>query len=84
MDYRWYDLVGNAGVILILGSYLLLQADRLRSDAIGYSGANGLGAFLILVSLYFEFNLSAFLIEAAWLLISLWGLARRLARRMPG
>lgn len=83
MDYSWYDFVGNAGVLLILGSYLLLQADRLRSDSIGYSCANGLGAFLILVSLYFEFNLSAFLIEAAWLLISLWGLARRLARRIP-
>ena len=36
----------------------------------------GLGAGLILVSLARDFNLSAFLIELVWLLISLYGLAR--------
>ena len=75
--YEWHDLVGNAGVICILGAYLFLQLERLAADSLTYLIANGLGAALILVSLAFDFNLSAFLIESAWLLISLFGLVRR-------
>ncbi len=76
MSFRWYDVVGSLGVLLVLLSYLLLQLGRLRATGLAYSAANGLGALLILVSLSFDFNLPAFLIEAAWLLISLFGLAR--------
>ncbi len=76
MSFRWYDVVGSLGVLLVLLSYLLLQLGRLRATDFAYSAANGLGALLILVSLSFDFNLPAVLIEAAWLLISLFGLAR--------
>lgn len=76
MDYEFHDLVGNAGVLLILGSYLLVQLRRLDATGVRYLLANGLGAALILVSLLRDFNLSAFLIEVVWLLISLYGLAR--------
>jgi hypothetical protein len=41
---------------------------------------NGLGASLILVSLTFEFNLSAFFIEVFWLVISTHGIVRYLLR----
>lgn len=76
MSYRWYDVVGNVGVLLVLSTYLWLQLGRLRYDSLTYSVANAAGAFGILVSLVYEFNLSAFLIEGAWLLISLYGIAR--------
>lgn len=76
MEYHWYDFVGNIGVFLILLAYLLLQTGILRSDMIRFSVLNLIGAFLILVSFYFEFNLSAFLIEFFWLLISLLGVAK--------
>tara|TARA_B100000965_G_scaffold374509_1_gene365854 strand:+ start:100 stop:360 length:261 start_codon:yes stop_codon:yes gene_type:complete len=74
MTYTWYDFLGNIGVILILLSYLLLQINKIKSQSIYYSLMNAIGAFLILVSLYYNFNLSAFIMEFFWLLISLYGL----------
>ena len=46
-----------------------------------YVASNGAGALFILYSLSFEFNLSAFLIEVIWLLISIIGLIRIWRRR---
>ena len=74
MNYEWYDLVGNIGVVVILGSYLLLQVDKVDSKSVAYSVGNAIGAVLILVSLFYAFNLSSFIIEICWLLISLYGL----------
>ena len=74
MTYTWYDFLGNVGVILILLSYLLLQMSKMKSQSMCYSLMNAIGALLILVSLYYDFNLSAFVMEVFWLLISLYGL----------
>ncbi|WP_371396375.1 hypothetical protein [Fretibacter rubidus] len=74
MSYHWYDFVGNIGIVLILGAYAALQIGKLTPQMRLYSVLNAMGAALILVSLYFDFNLSAFLIEIAWLLISLYAL----------
>jgi len=41
---------------------------------------NALGAGSITVSLLFDFNLSAFVVEAAWVAVSVYGLARSLRR----
>ena len=79
---NWHDLLGIAGAAMIVVSYALLQLDRLGSDALAYSVLNALGAALILLSLSVDFNLSAFVIEAFWLLISFIGIARYLRR--PG
>lgn len=73
---RWYDIAGSAGVILILGAFLLLQLERLTSKGLPYLLSNAVGAALILLSLLFEFNLPAFLMEMFWLAISVLGLAR--------
>ena len=80
MTYGWHDLLGNIGVVLILATYLLLQLEILSATSLLYSATNGLGASLILVSLIYEFNLSAFIIEAFWLLISIYGLVRYFSR----
>ncbi len=74
MRYTWYDFVGNLGVVFILAAYLLLQLNKLRSDSLLHSLLNAAGAFFIIVSLYFDFNLSAFIIESFWLLFSLIGI----------
>lgn len=76
--FEWHDVVGTAGAAIILVSYFLLQLQRISSRALSYSLLNGLGALLILVSLSFEFNLSAFVVEAFWLLISIIGIVRSL------
>ena len=76
MNYAFYDLVGNLGVALIIGSYFLIQIGRLSATGVAYTLSNLIGAACILYSLYFEFNMSAFLVEIFWLLISLVGLLR--------
>ncbi len=76
MTYEWHDLVGNIGVFCILAAYLLLQLEQLKADQLIYLLLNAAGAALILISLAVSFNLSAFIIEACWLLISLVGLYR--------
>jgi len=73
---NWFDLAGFVGVVLIVIGYLLLQLNKLPSSAPAYSLLNAIGAFLVMVSLVFDFNLSAFLMEAFWFLISLFGLFR--------
>ncbi len=76
MEYQWYDFVGNIGVFLILFAYLFLQLDKINSQSVRFSLLNAFGALSILISLYFKFNLSAFIIELFWLLISLVGIIR--------
>ncbi len=79
--FEWHDVVGTAGAAIILVSYFLLQLQRISSRALGYSLLNGLGALLILISLSIEFNLSAFVVEAFWLFISIIGIVRSLTGR---
>jgi hypothetical protein len=79
MNLGAFDLVGFIGVLLIIVAYLLLQLDKLPSSSPRYSLLNAAGALLIMVSLIFAFNLSAFIVEAFWFLISLLGLWRALS-----
>ena len=81
MDYELHDVIGNLGVFLIVGTYLLVQLGRMSATRLPYIVLNGLGALFILFSLYFDFNMSAFLVEITWLLISLLGAARILLGR---
>lgn len=76
MTYEWHDLVGNAGVLVILACYLLAQIDRMDIRSPTYSLLNGAGALCIIVSLLHDFNLSSFVIELAWLAISAFALVR--------
>jgi hypothetical protein len=76
MRYSFTDFLGNVGVVLIIIDYLLLQLNRVSSNSLSYSLLNAAGASLIIISLLFNFNLSAFIMEAIWVLISLFGLYR--------
>jgi len=81
VELTWFDLTGFIGVLLIIVAYLLLQLDKLPSSSPSYSLLNAAGALLIIVSLIFQFNLSAFIVEVFWLLISLLGLTKSLVSR---
>jgi hypothetical protein len=81
LDYSWFDFVGNVGVLLMVIAYLLLQLEKLSSSATSYLWLNVAGAVMVIVSLLFRFNLSAFLMEAFWLLISLYGLTKGMFSR---
>ncbi len=76
MQYAWYDFVGTVGTALIIVTYILLQTERIKSDSLLYSLLNAVGASLIIVSLIFNFNFSAFIVEFFWLLISLFGIVK--------
>lgn len=80
LHLEWYDLSGFVGVLLILLAYFGLQAGRMRGDGLVYQLMNLVGALLILLSLVYDFNLSAFVMEACWVAISLYGILR--ARRV--
>lgn len=80
MDYLWSDFIGNIGVFLILLSYTLLQLEKLQSTQLIYSVLNTLGAVLVLYSLTFTFNLSSFIIEVFWLIISIFGVIKALRK----
>ena len=79
-DLQWHDWVGSLGVLIIVAAYLWLQIGRIAGQNVVFSGANLLGSILILVSLYFNFNFSAVLIEIFWIVISLFGLVMGLRR----
>lgn len=77
-NLTWFDVAGFIGVLLIVAAYLLLQVDKLPSSSPSYSVLNAAGALLIILSLTLKFNLSAFIVEVFWLLISLFGLTKSL------
>jgi len=81
MSVDLFDLEGFVGVLLIVIAYLLLQLEKLPSSSLSFSLLNASGSLLIALSLFFKFNLSAFLIEVFWFLISLIGLARWIIAR---
>ncbi len=76
MQYAWYDFVGSIGVGLMILTYFLLQLERIKSESLIYSVLNGLGAGLIVFSLFYSFNFSAFVVESLWVLISIYGIVK--------
>ena len=76
MSYGPLDFVGNIGVVVLMIAYLMLQLNKLSSAGLTYSVLNAIGASLIIVSLLFDFNLSALLMEVFWVLISFVGIYR--------
>ena len=73
---KQFNVIGIMGVVLVLGAYLLLQIDKLSQNSITYSLLNLIGSVLILISLLYTWNLASFVIEIAWLLISVFGLGK--------
>jgi multidrug transporter EmrE-like cation transporter len=76
MSYGVLDFVGNIGVVILVITFLMLQLNKIPSDGLAYSLLNAIGASLIVVSLLFDFNLSALLMEVFWVLISFVGIYR--------
>ena len=78
------DAAGTFGVLLVLAAYAGAQLGRLDPRHAPALVMNLVGAGLIIWSLTFRFNLSAFLMEAAWAVVTLFGLIRLLLRRGGG
>ena len=78
MNYGPLDFLGNVGVMVLIVTYLMLQLNKISSDGLSYSLLNAVGASMIVVSLLYDFNLSALLMEVFWVLISFVGIYRYL------
>lgn len=74
------DALGLLGVFIILWYYFLLQCGRCTVENLSFSLANFLGSVLLLISLFFNWNLSSVIIEIAWLVISLYGIIKYFIR----
>lgn len=70
------DPIGIIGVAFILFAYYYLSIGIWKPDIMRYQILNFVGAWFILFSLYFHWNLSSFVIEIAWILISILGMYR--------
>lgn len=78
----WPDALGVFGVFLILVAYALATFKKLPPERAPALALNLVGAVLILVSLAYDFNLSSVLMEGAWALVAVIGLARIGLRRL--
>lgn len=78
-----FDALGMIGVSFVLAAYAALQFRKLDPHGAPFCALNAIGAGLIVLSLLFDFNLSAFAMEMAWFLISLFGLSRALRAKSP-
>lgn len=75
------NMAGFLGAAIIVIAYFAMQQRWLSALDWRFPAANLLGALLILVSLWFEWNFPSVVIEIFWALISLMGLMRSLAER---
>lgn len=77
-DMQWYDWVGILGTLMVLFAYYLLQAQQLQGNGLLYQLLNLFGAGGVLASLYGGFNLAVFVLMVVWIVITAYGLARRM------
>ena len=83
MNLEWYDWIGMLGTLMVLGAFFLLQAGHIHGNRLAYQLLNLFGAAGILVSLIGSFNISVFLLEAAWVAVSLYGIVRSIRKPSP-
>ncbi len=78
----WHDWAGYIGVVLVLMAFLLLQAHKLNGNGLTYQLMNIFGALGVMLSLVFgSFNAPAFVMEAAWAAIGVFGVLRGIRLR---
>lgn len=74
---------GVIGTVLVVSVYFMLQHDRVSPKSVWFSAINGVGAFMIFISIGYDFDpadTGGLLVEGAWLLVSIYGVMRALKR----
>jgi hypothetical protein len=75
-----YDLAGILGAALAIAAYFATQKGWITAQDWQFPAANLLAAILILISLIADWNLPSFVIEAFWLVISVYGIGKAFKR----
>jgi len=78
------DIGGLIGVALMLGAYAGAQLRWLDPTRFTALIMNLVGSSLVMLSLASNFNLSAFMMEAAWAVVAVYGLARLALAKLRG
>lgn len=76
------NTVGILGVSSILLAYFMLSMGKWIANSVQYHFCNFIGAWMILFSLMFHWNLASVIIEIAWIMISMVGFYRVLSNRV--
>lgn len=74
------DIAGSLGAILILAGFAYANILKRPPDLI-FNGLNLIGAALLAVSVYINFNLPVLLLELAWVMIAIYGIVSLLIAR---
>lgn len=69
-------LLGFAGMVCVVTAYHMVTTDRWQSKDVIFNWVNLVGAVMLIISLFFHFNLGSFVIEIFWIAIAGRALAR--------
>lgn len=69
-----FNIAGLIGMAAILLAYFMQQIGKWPHNKLPFLIANITGALCLLISLLWSWNLASFMLECAWLVISLYGL----------
>jgi hypothetical protein len=70
----FYDIIGLFGASLVLIAYFLLLTKKISAENLSHAVLNLVGGVMILYSLLYAWNLSAVIIELAWISLSVYGI----------
>ncbi len=68
-------MVNAVGALAILGAYAASQFGLVDASKLSYQVANFLGSAVLAVVAVIDWQLGFILLEGAWALVSLWGIA---------
>ncbi|MGB4106832.1 MAG: hypothetical protein WBK55_03450 [Alphaproteobacteria bacterium] len=74
-----FSIAGVIGAGMCVLTYFLLERGKLSADGMNYYVINGLGAALILVAAFYEYDngdLGVAVQELCWIAVSLMGIAK--------
>ncbi len=74
------DVIGLIGGVLFIAAFAYANVAE-NFNKLWFNVANLLGAMLLMISLWVNFNLAAFVLEIAWAFIALVGLIAALRAR---
>jgi hypothetical protein len=77
MPLEVFRAIGLVGAACFIGSYFATQKRWLSAHDWRYPAANLVGAVLVMISLFAEWNLPSVVLELFWAAISVYGLINR-------
>jgi hypothetical protein len=77
------NIIGMVGTLFVVGSYFLMQLNKLDPKGLRFNLINLLGAIFLLLSLLVHFNLASFVIELFWIAASIIGIYNHWQKKSP-